>query len=206
MRDRANKSNLRRKADQRGGDDITVGGPTETLLSKLFNAEGLELKSDGAAPIATRLDVQLTRETWPRKVDPRSEQRGYEEFYKDKWQRHVNKYLEATRRIFGGHNDPESADVMKEHVPDERWAEWRQLVQFYETELLGNRTSYEIWRGADESELFAEVAALYEVSYQPDGRHGTTAGRIRFVWRVAGRHLKRMKETARAEQHTAMTR
>ena len=186
----------------------------ESLLAKLWHA--VLCSSSGELP-AIRIDPDLSRERWPRCPDARVGTPAFDNHYVELWKERYEEYARRERQLRGerGEGTPIEDD-------DPYWEHYRELIAEYRALLFQNHTVWD--RLMNPQELYAEVAAIYEVCYkaahyqiqqrrmiegQREGvasasasastplRRQSGLGRIRFPWRIAHQQLVEMKEKAR---------
>ena len=199
-----------------GGRSVSLVASKQSLLAKLWHAV-LCSPSGELAPI--HVDPDLSRTRWPRCPDARAGTAAYDDHYVKLWSERYDEYARRERELRGerGEGTPIGDD-------DPYWEQYREILAEYRALLYQNHTEWE--RLMNPQELYAEVAAMYEVCYraahfqqlqQQHMREGSQqvavasasalsnasalrqpgTGRIRFPWRIATQQLLEMKEKAR---------
>ena len=195
---------------------VKVIPSTESLLAKLWHAA---LLCPSGEPAEVKVDPDLSRATWPRCSGARTGTPAYDDHYVDLWSGRFREYVRRERELRG----PRDVNTLIE-ADDPYWEQYRELIAEYRELLLQNHTPWD--RFMNPQELYAEVAALYEVCYkaardvqlqqrrmressQHEGEASASASastsaptqpstsRICFPWRIAEQQLLEMKEKAR---------
>ena len=171
------------QAASKGKSSRTEWEDTQTLLGKLFHSNLIGDLKEGSSKIV--MDKDLMRSTWPREQSWRVDANEY----LTKWTDIYKKYCQ--RMTYVGGEDCDDAKMSSESK-----AKYDAIMNEIQEQFKYGKSAGEL-NGIDgRRELFAEVAALYEVCYLP---HATPA-RIKFVWRIAAPYLLVMKERAKAQQ------
>jgi hypothetical protein len=215
MKGKADEKNAR--AEQRAvetgatvGRKVRIIESNQSLLARLWHA----VLCTSSGELGTiHLDPDLSRMTWPRCRDARTGTPGYDDHYVRLWNERFDEYARRERAIRGERGE---GTMIEEDDP--YWEQYRELIAEYRALLLQNHTEWE--RVMNPQELYAEVAAIYEVCYtaarhqqqhrrvvEGSQQEGATSasgpprqlatGRIRFPWRIANQQLLEMKEKAR---------
>ena len=186
----------------------------ESLLARLWHAV---LCSSSGELSAIHVDPDLSRARWQRCPDPRAGTPAFDNHYVELWKERYAEYARRERELRGKRGE---GTLIEDDDP--YWEQYRELIAEYSALLFQHHPQWE--RLMNPQEIYAEVAAIYEVCYKAahyqlqqqrtlEGqREGVAsalvsastaaprqpgAGRIRFPWRIAQQQLLEMKEKAR---------
>ena len=139
-----------------GGRVVKLISSTESLLAKLWHAV---LCSPSGELEAIQLDPDLSRARWPRCHDARTGTPAYDDHYVRLWRERYGDYVRRERELRG-----ERGDGTPIEEDDPYWDQYNELIAEYRAMLFQNHTEWE--RLMTPAEIYAEVAAIYEVCYK----------------------------------------
>ena len=143
------------------GTAVRLFGSNESLLAKLWHAV-LCSPSGELAPI--HLDPDLSRARWPRCADARAGTPGFDDHYVELWAARYNEYKRREAELRGERGEGTLIDE-----DDPYWEQYKELIGEYRALLFQQHTEWEVLMNPQE--LYAEVAAIYEVCYKAAQSH-----------------------------------